>query len=168
MSDDKIDKMIHDETHGMTSIVKTIVRFVIGIIFVFGVYIILYGHLTPGGGFAGGVILACGYIILTLGFGKVLGLKKLGDKFASVLDTTGVLVFLIIGLVGFTGGYFFLNILAKGNPFDLVSAGTIPLMNIAIGVKVTASIFAVFIALSIFGKFVSALDEDGGEDRERK
>ncbi|MBN2185677.1 MAG: hypothetical protein JW746_10145 [Candidatus Krumholzibacteriota bacterium] len=165
MADDKIKKMIHDSEHGMTSIVKTIVRFVIGIIFVFGVYIILYGHLTPGGGFAGGVILACGYIILTLGFGKILGLKKLSDKVASVLDTAGVLVFLIIGLAGFTGGYFFLNFMAKGEIFHLASAGTIPLMNIAIGVKVTASIFAVFIALSIFGKFVSALGESSEENR---
>ena len=165
MADDKIEKMIHDKEHGMTSIVKTIVRFVIGIIFVFGAYIILYGHLTPGGGFAGGVILACAYIILTLGFGKILGLKKLSDKVASILDTTGVLVFLIIGLAGFTGGYFFLNFLQKGEMFQLASAGTIPLMNIAIGVKVTASVFAVFIALSIFGKFVSTLGEGSKENR---
>lgn len=163
---DKIEKMIHDKDHGMTSIVKTVVRFVIGIIFVFGAYIILYGHLTPGGGFAGGVILACGYIILTLGFGTVLGLRKLSDKVASVLDTTGVLVFLIIGLAGFAGGYFFLNLLGKGEVFHLASAGTIPLANIAIGIKVTASVFAVFIALSIFGKFVSALGEAGDENKE--
>ena len=166
MADDRIEKMMHDKEHGMTSIVKTIVRFVTGIIFVFGAYIILYGHLTPGGGFAGGVILACGYIILTLGFGKVLGLKKLSDKAASVLDTTAVLVFLIIGLAGLTGGYFFLNFLGKGEIFHLASAGTIPLMNIVIGIKVTASVFAVFIALSIFGKFVSALGESGEENKE--
>ncbi len=157
---DNIEKMIHDDKNGMTPIVKTIVRFVIGIVFIFGAYIIIYGHLTPGGGFAGGVILACGYIILTLGFGKTLGLKKLSDKMASLLDTTAVLVFLIIGLAGLSGGYFFLNILGKGERFQLFSGGMIPLANIAIGIKVTASVFAVFIALSIFGRFISTLVEE--------
>lgn len=157
---DNIEKMIHDDKNGMTPIVKTIVRFVIGIVFIFGAYIIIYGHLTPGGGFAGGVILACGHIILTLGFGKTLGLKKLSDKMASLLDTTAVLVFLIIGLAGLSGGYFFLNILGKGERFQLFSGGMIPLANIAIGIKVTASVFAVFIALSIFGRFISTLVEE--------
>ena len=155
-----IDAEIHNEAHGMTSIVKTISRFVMGIIFMFGAYIILYGHLTPGGGFAGGIILASGYILLTMAFGKKLGLDKLSDAWASILDNTGALAFLVIGLLGFTGGYFFLNFLGKGRMFDLVSAGTIPLCNIAIGMKVTASVFAVFIALSIFGKFIGKLAED--------
>jgi multicomponent Na+:H+ antiporter subunit B len=155
-----IDQEIHNEEHGMTSIVKTISRFVMGIIFMFGAYIILYGHLTPGGGFAGGIIMASGYILLTMAFGKKLGLDKLSDTWASILDNSGALIFLIIGLLGFSGGYFFLNFLGKGRMFDLVSAGTIPLNNIAIGLKVTASVFAVFIALSIFGKFIGKLAED--------
>jgi multicomponent Na+:H+ antiporter subunit B len=43
---------------GMTVIVKTISGWVKVLIFLFGINIILFGHLTPGGGFAGGVILA--------------------------------------------------------------------------------------------------------------
>lgn len=145
----------------MTSIVKTVVRFALGIIVIFGAYIVLYGHLTPGGGFAGGVILACGYIVLTLAFGRQIALRKMNNKAASILDTSGVLAFLAIGLLGYTGGYFFLNFLGRGKMFDLVSAGTIPLCNIAIGLKVTASLFAIFLALSIFGRFISSLvDED--------
>lgn len=155
-----IDKEIHNEAHGMTSIVKTVARFLMGIIFIFGAYIILYGHLTPGGGFAGGIILACGYILLTMSFGKEIGLRKLTDNWASILDNTGALLFLVIGLLGFTGGYFFLNFLGKGEMFHLLSAGTIPLSNIAIGMKVVASVFAVFIALSIFGRVVSDYIED--------
>ena len=53
---------------GMTIIVKTISSWVKVLIIVFGVYIILFGHLTPGGGFAGGVILASSYILLMLAF----------------------------------------------------------------------------------------------------
>ena len=155
-----IEKEIRESKHGMTSIVKTIVRFAMGIIILFGAYIVLYGHLTPGGGFAGGVILACGYIILTLAFGKDIALRKLSDKAASILDNSGALAFIIIGLLGYTGGYFFLNFIDHGQRFELFSSGIIPLCNIAIGFKVTASLFAIFIALAIFGKFISGLVDE--------
>ena len=151
---------IHDSSKGMTSIVKTIVRFALGIIVMFGAYIILYGHLTPGGGFAGGVILACAYIMLTLAFGRSVALSKMSDTAASILDNTGALAFISIGLLGFTGGYFFLNFIGHGKLFELFSAGIIPLSNIAIGLKVTSSLFAVFLALSIFGRFISKLVEE--------
>ena len=165
---DNLEKHIHNDKAGMTSIVKTVVGFVMGIIFIFGAYVVLYGHLTPGGGFAGGVILACGFIILTLAFGKGIGLSKLSDTWASILDNTGALLFLIVGLLGFTGGYFFLNFLGRGERFALLSAGSIPLSNIAIGMKVTASVFAVFIALSIFGRFVSKLVDEEEEEIEKE
>jgi multisubunit Na+/H+ antiporter MnhB subunit len=149
---------------GMTPIVKTVVRFVMGIIFLFGWYIILYGHLTPGGGFAGGTILACGYVILTLAFGKELGLSKMSDRAASILDNTCALLFVLVPTIGITFGYFFLNYFYHGKPFNLVSAGAIPFYNIVIGLKVTSSLFAIFIALSIFGRFVSTLVEEEEEE----
>ena len=155
-----VDKEIRDTSKGMTSIVKTIVRFAMGIIILFGAYIVLYGHITPGGGFPGGVILASAFVILTLAFGKGLALGKLSDKAASILDNSGALAFAIIGLLGYTGGYYFLNFIDHGKTFELFSAGIIPACNIAIGIKVTASVFAIFIALSIFGRFISSLVEE--------
>ncbi len=155
-----IEKEIRESKSGMTMIVKTIVRFAMGIIILFGAYIVLYGHLTPGGGFAGGVILACGYIILTLAFGKDIALRKLSDQGASIMDNSGALAFIVIGLLGYTGGYFFLNFIDHGKRFELFSGGIIPLCNIAIALKVTASLFAIFIALAIFGKFISGLVEE--------
>ena len=55
---------------GMTIIVKAISSWVKVLIFLFGIYIVIFGHLTPGGGFAGGVILASSYVLLMLAFGK--------------------------------------------------------------------------------------------------
>ena len=46
---DRLEQEIKDMSKGMTPIVKTIARFVMGIIVIFGAYIVLYGHLTPGG-----------------------------------------------------------------------------------------------------------------------
>ena len=65
----------------MSLIVKTITRLTVGLIFLFGVYIVLHGHVTPGGGFAGGVIIALSFIHLMLAFGKDTALKKLSEAF---------------------------------------------------------------------------------------
>jgi multisubunit Na+/H+ antiporter MnhB subunit len=149
---------------GMTFIVKTITRLLIGAIFLFGIYITFYGHLTPGGGFAGGIIIACGYILITLAFGKKVALGKLSDFWASLIDNIGALSFWLIGILGYTGGYFFMNFIEKANPFGLFSSGTILAINIAICIKVAASIFAVFMALTIFGKFISDMIASEDED----
>lgn len=134
---------------GMSLIVKRITKITVSLIFLFGVYIVLHGHLTPGGGFAGGVIIALSFIHLVLAFGKENAKNKISDTAISVLESLGGIMFLTIALLGFLGGYFFLNVLAKGKPFDLFSSGIIILCNIAIFLKVGAGLFAIFIALSI-------------------
>lgn len=142
----------HDK--GMSIIVKTITRLTVGLILLYGIYILLHGHISPGGGFAGGVIIALSFIHLMLAFGKDLALKKIPEEFTSTLESTGALMFLTIALLGIFSGYFFLNFLPKGTPFKLFSAGIIPLCNIAISLKVGAGLFAIFTALVLF-KFES-------------
>ena len=132
---------------GMSLIVKTITRLTVGIMLLYGIYIISHGHLTPGGGFAGGVIIALSFVNLMLAYGKEVTLKKLPKGVASFFESMGAILFLGIALLGFTGGYFFFNFIAKGEPFRLFSAGIIPLFNIAISLKVGAGLFAIFISL---------------------
>ena len=135
-------------TKGMTLIVKTITRLTVGLILLYGIYIVLHGHLTPGGGFAGGVIIALSFIHLMLAFGKDVALKKVSMPIASLFESIGAIMFLSIAIIGFVGGYFFFNFFVnKGAPFSLFSAGTIPLCNIAISFKVGAGLFAIFVAL---------------------
>ena len=144
--------------NGMSIIVKTISSWVKVLIFLFGIYIILFGHLTPGGGFAGGIILASSYVLLMLAFGRKFAEERLSLPLASKLDCAGALIFIAIALCGFLvpAGIFFYNFIHQkwlaGNEtaLELVSAGTIPLSNIAIGLKVGASLFLVILTLSIF------------------
>ena len=132
-------------------IVKTITRLTVGMILLYGIYIVLHGHISPGGGFAGGVIIALSFINLMLAFGRETALKKLSVGMASMLESLGGLMFLSIASLGFLGGYFFLNFfLRKGEPFNLFSAGIIPLCNIAICLKVGAGLFVIFVALVSF------------------
>lgn len=143
---------------GMTIIVKTVSSWVKVLIFLFGIYITIFGHLTPGGGFAGGVILACSYILLMLAFGREFAEKNLSLPVVSKFDCVGALFFAAIALFGFIYGAagFFYNFLHQeiqaGNveALDLISAGTIPLSNIAICLKVAASLFMIVLLLSIF------------------
>ena len=137
---------------GMTVIVKTISSWVKVLIVLFGIYIILFGHLTPGGGFAGGVILAASYVLLMLAFGGEFVKKDLPLSLVSKLDCLGAFMFIMIAILGLVfGGTFFVNFLVEryGQPLHLLSAGTIPFSNIAIGLKVGASLFLVIYSLSI-------------------
>ncbi len=140
---------------GMSVIVKTISSWVKVLIFLFGIYITLFGHLTPGGGFAGGVILASSYVLLMLAFGREFAEENLPLSLGSKLDCIGAFAFALVAVLGFVfGGVFFVNFLYQkylpGEPFRLISSGTIPLSNIAIGLKVGASLFLVIFILSVF------------------
>ncbi|MFC2062267.1 MnhB domain-containing protein [Elusimicrobiota bacterium] len=139
---------------GMTEIVKTITSLVEGAILVYGLNIVLYGHISPGGGFAGGLILSFLFILLFLAYGKEGAYDKLNLKNAHILDSVGVMGFLFIGIMGIvlTGNFLnnFLNRYLPGKEFSLLSAGVIPLNNIAIGLKVAASVYLAFVILSVF------------------
>jgi len=141
------NRVTNSDKQGMTLIVKTITRLTVGLILLYGIYIVAHGHLSPGGGFPGGVIIALSFVHLMLAFGKDLALKKLSQGVASFFESLGAIMFLTVALLGSIGGYFFFNFVLKGRPFNLFSAGIIPLCNIAICLKVGAGLFAVFVAL---------------------
>jgi len=156
---------------GMSVVVKTVSSWVKVLIFLFGIYIVIFGHLTPGGGFAGGVILALSYVLLMLAFGREFVEENLSLPVASKLDCAGALLFAGIALCGLFYGAagFFWNFIhqewlaGKDTAFNLVSAGTIPLSNIAIGLKVGASLFLVVLMLSAF-RAEPPVDQSAGRD----
>lgn len=135
---------------GMTSIVKTVARVVAGFILLYGIYVVLHGHLTPGGGFAGGIIIAGTFILMFLAYGCDATAVEIRKWRASLGESLGIFLFWIMSMLGvFGGAYFFLNILDKGRPFNLFSAGIIPFCNIGIGIEVGAALFAIFITLAV-------------------
>ena len=138
--------------HGMTIIVKKVTQLVSGIIFLYGIYIITHGHLTPGGGFAGGAVLAGAFILLVLAYGsKLLNLQKIEAE-SSVVESLGIVFFILLATTAFFIGtrIFFTNYIPKGKIGELISAGVIPLYNIAVGIEVAAAIFTIFLALIIY------------------
>ncbi|MCK5241716.1 MnhB domain-containing protein [bacterium] len=153
---------------GMSLIVKTVCRWLKGFILLFGVYIVLYGHLTPGGGFSGGVIIACAFILIFLAEGKLVETKIFSKNVAGELDSVGILIFWAAALTGlFCGGVYFKNFIttAAESHFKLFSSGIIPICNIGIGLKVGASLFVVFVILAAV-KIVVPKKSDNINDHE--
>lgn len=112
-------------------------RALFGIILMTGVFIIVHGHLTPGGGFPGGTMIASSILLLYLADDqfrtRVSGFK--------ILESIAGTLYVAIGLVGlFAFDYFLVNFLDNGILGDLVSSGIIPIIYVLIGLKVGSEI----------------------------
>ncbi len=105
-----------------------------------GAYVVLHGALTPGGGFQGGIVLAAGPIAILLA-GRYLTLRRLAPDWAlEALDALGAVAYALIGLGGLIfASVFFKNFLPLGAPGKLLSAGTMALNSIAVGMEVTGA-----------------------------
>lgn len=133
---------------GMTVIVKTISRILFPFIFLFGIYIVVHGHLTPGGGFPGGVIIAASVAMLILAYGLERVMKSTSFTQAEVLDTVGSLAIAAIGLMGLIfGSYFLQNTLPLGELGRLISGGNFLWLYVGVGIKVTAGILLILLAM---------------------
>ncbi len=129
-------------------IIRTITRIVVPFAQVYGIYIILNGHISPGGGFAGGAIIGTSLILYTLVFGREKGNKKFSHTISDIAESGGIMIFIIIGLIGLLiGGSFLMNIesgFPTGELGNILSGGMIPLLMIVIGIKVTSTMINLF------------------------
>jgi multicomponent Na+:H+ antiporter subunit B len=110
-----------------------------------GVYVVLHGALTPGGGFQGGVVLASGPVVLLLA-GRYLAIKRLLPAWAlEALDGIGASGYALLGIAGLVLASAYLkNFLPFGIPGRLLSGGFIPLNSIAVGLEVTGAFLLVW------------------------
>lgn len=115
-------------------IVKTGARLVLPLIILFGVYVFIHGHLSPGGGFQGGVIIGSGILLYMIAFPEFTPSKKA----LAFSESLSGLAFAGIGIIGLAiSGIFLDNVISDaGEIGTLVSAGLLPIIYIAIGIKV--------------------------------
>ena len=109
----------------------------VGPVVLFGLYLVVHGHLTPGGGFQGGVVLATAALLVYLS-GEYVTLRRVSpESVTDLAESTGAAGYVAIGLLGLAAGAAFLaNVLPLGHPGALLSAGTIPPINLAVGLEV--------------------------------
>jgi multicomponent Na+:H+ antiporter subunit B len=132
--DDAAGRRVRD-----TSVAISVVGLLlVGPTLVVGLYVVLHGHQTPGGGFQGGVILADALLLVYLS-DRYVTLRRVGPialiEFAEALGAAGLAILGFAGMLA--GGAYLENTLPLGTAGDLLSAGTIPLGNMAVGLAVT-------------------------------
>jgi multicomponent Na+:H+ antiporter subunit B len=125
---------------GASEALRSVSLVVIPLIVALGVYIVVHGQLTPGGGFQGGVVLAAGPAVILLA-GRYLTLKRMAPEWAlEALESVGAAAYTLIGLGGLIFASIYLkNFLPLGHPGHLLSAGMMPLNSIAVGLEVTGA-----------------------------
>ena len=146
---------------GMSRIVKTMASITFPLTMIYGLYIIAHGHLTPGGGFQGGAVVASSCALILVAYGSVWTMGKIKEKSLSVFESLGAIGFIGLAFFGliFGANYFFNNFLLKQDtiPFfnavgtgasNINTAGIIPLMNFAVGLKVIVGLFAIVLVMA--------------------
>ena len=116
------------------------------LLLIVGMYIITHGHLTPGGGFQGGVILAVAFSMRAIVRPRQ---KSIDHGMVSLIESFAGVSFILIGLLAlFAGGHFLQPLLGQGQFGSLWSAGTVPLLYLAVGLKVGAELAGLLLALN--------------------
>lgn len=112
----------------------------VGPALVLGMYIVTHGHLTPGGGFQGGLILAAALLIVFLA-GEYLAMRLVAPHaMVEFSEAAGAAGYALVGVGGLVfAGVFFKNFINLGSAGHILSAGTIPISNIAVGVEVAGA-----------------------------
>ncbi len=109
-------------------------------IILLGAYVFIHGHLSPGGGFQGGVIIATGFLLMLLAYENF----SVSHIALSIVESLAGITFAGVGLLGFMhGGTFLQNFLPSGVMNNLFSGGVIPIIYIAVGFKVGAELTGV-------------------------
>ena len=129
-----------------SEIFETASKVLLPVIFLFGVYIFINGHLTPGGGFQGGAIIASGFVLMLLVSQK----RKFSHSLISSIESMSGIGFVFVGVLGIllAGGFLDNRILALGTFGELLSAGAIPLIYTFVGLKVGTELSNILINMN--------------------
>jgi energy-converting hydrogenase B subunit I len=144
----------------MSKLVRTGSDLIFPFVLIFGFYIIMHGHLTPGGGFQGGAVVATGAALVIIAWSYEESAAMIQKVAMKVQESLGLLLFIGTALlaIGLTVTFFY-NYLANSgslfglpvpfgpNPGELDTAGVIPIMNIAVGIEVWGGLTIIILYL---------------------
>ncbi len=115
------------------------------IIFIFGIYIILNGHLSPGGGFSGGAIMGAGLILYTSAFGFHKTQRFFDEHIYKIAKITALCMYGLIGTYFYvTGANGIENHIPLGIPGHILSSGIILPINFCVGLEVACTMYAFY------------------------
>ncbi len=137
-------------------ILRTAADFFYPLACVYGAYVVLHGHLSPGGGFQGGVLIASAILLVFLGYGSLTAKKTFSDHKLHSSETVAEILYVVLALIGILMGLnFCVNFVFEGFAFD-----TSVLMNHAVGYHVMGGL------ICLLAMMLSQLDRN--DDSEEK
>ena len=134
-----------EETAGVhkpaSEIVETATELLLPMVILFGIYVFLNGHLSPGGGFQGGAIIASGTMFLLLSLPE----SHIRRHLVATIESLSGFSYVVVGVLGviLAGGFLDNRIMDLGTYGSLFSAGAIPLIYVFVGLKVGFELSAV-------------------------
>ena len=126
-------------------IFQTVGKLVLPFIMLFGIYVVLNGHLSPGGGFSGGAILGGGLILASSVFGQDIMSEKVNATLTTGLSVGCLMAYAVMkGYSFFTGANHVGWEIPKGTPGNIISSGFILPLNICVGIIVACTMYTFF------------------------
>lgn len=145
--EDKITFEADDRSHEPKNdvILQTVARILVSPIFIFGCYIILAGHLGPGGGFSGGAVIGAGLILYLNAFGFAKTEKFFTAKTYRRMSFGALACYSIAKSYSFyTGANHIQSVIPLGTPGAILSSGLILLLNICVGIVVAGTMYTFY------------------------
>jgi len=121
-----------------SEIILTASKLLMPIVMVMGIYVFINGHLTPGGGFQGGAIVASSFVLMLMANPRF----EINHRIIAIVESVSGMAFVFIGVLGIllAGGFLDNKILPLGNYGEIFSAGAIPIIYSLVGLKVGSEI----------------------------
>lgn len=137
-NDKKDTNKRNDKVKKASEILQTGSQALVPLIFLFGIYIFVNGHLTPGGGFQGGAVIATAFVLMLL----ANPVQKVPHSVIAFVESISGFSFVIVGILGIilAGGFLDNHILSMGTFGEILSAGAIPIIYSFVGLKVGAEL----------------------------
>ena len=127
------------------SILKKSAILIVPLILMFGLYVILNGHISPGGGFSGGAILGAGLILFLSAFGFQTAEKVLNAKTVKIITLVSLLIYCLAKSYSFfTGANHLESGIPLGTPGAILSSGLILVLNICVGMVVACTMYSFY------------------------
>jgi len=127
------------------TILKRSALLIIPIILIFGIYVVLNGHISPGGGFSGGAILGTGFILYVSAFGFEKTERFMNAKTVSIITLIALLIYCLSKCYSFfTGANHMESGIPLGTPGAILSSGLILVLNICVGMVVACTMYSFY------------------------
>lgn len=137
-----------DRTHEPKNdvVLQTTARVLVPPIIIFGIYVILTGHLGPGGGFSGGAIVGAGLILYLNAFGFKKTERFFSEKTYKILSISALGCYALCKSYSFyTGANHIHSVIPLGTPGAIISSGLILILNICVGIVVAGTMYTFYV-----------------------